>query len=67
MVAALKAIDCQENSDDENDTNTDMDTDGDGPLFALFNSLYNAPNASGMFVYILWLTMNVVLTVPLYI
>lgn len=44
MVAALKEP--QEDSDDENDDN--MDTDGDGPLFDLFDSLYNAPNASGM-------------------
>lgn len=44
MVAALKEP--PENSEDEIEDN--MDTDGDGPLFDLFDQLYNAPNSSGM-------------------
>lgn len=44
MVAALKEP--AEDSDDENDDN--METEGDGPLWQLFDQLYNAPNASGM-------------------
>lgn len=44
MVAALKEP--PENSEDEIEDN--MDTDGDGPLFDLFDQLYNAPNSSGI-------------------
>lgn len=49
MVAALKEP--VEDSDDENDEN--VETDGDGPLWQLFDQLYNAPNASGKFENIL--------------
>lgn len=54
MVAALKEP--PENSEDEIDDN--MDTDGDGPLFDLFDQLYNAPNSSGMFKYSVSLDVN---------
>lgn len=43
MIAALKEP--AEESDDDIDDN--MDTEGDGPLWQLFDQLYNAPNASG--------------------
>lgn len=45
MVAALKEP--VEDSEDENDDN--IETDGVGPLWQLFDQLYNAPNSSGMF------------------
>lgn len=45
MVAALKEP--VEGSDDENDEN--IETEGDGPLWHLFDQLYNSPNASGTF------------------
>lgn len=43
MVAALKE---PADSDEENDDN--IETDGDGPLWELFDQLYNAANSSGM-------------------
>lgn len=43
MVAALKEP--VEDSDEENEDN--METDGDGPLWKLFDQLYNATNSSG--------------------
>lgn len=45
MVAALREP--LEDSDDDNDDN--METEGDGPLWQLFDQLYNAANASGKF------------------
>lgn len=42
MIAALK--EAVEDSDDDNDEN--VETEGDGPLWQLFDQLYNAPNAS---------------------
>ena len=43
MVAALKE---PADSEEENDDN--IETDGDGPLWQLFDQLYNAPNSAGM-------------------
>lgn len=43
MVAALNE---PADSEEENDDN--IETDGDGPLWQLFDQLYNAPNSSGM-------------------
>lgn len=43
MVAALKEQ--VEDSDDDNDDG--METEGDGPLWQLFDQLYNASNSSG--------------------
>ena len=43
MVAALKEP--VEDSDEENEDN--VETDGDGPLWQLFDQLYNAANSSG--------------------
>lgn len=43
MVAALKE---PAESDEENDDN--IETEGDGPLWQLFDQLYNAANSSGM-------------------
>ena len=48
MVAALKE---PVESDEENDDN--IETEGDGPLWQLFDQLYNAANASGMISVIL--------------
>lgn len=42
-TAALKEP--VDDSDDDNDDN--METDGDGPLWQLFDQLYNTANASG--------------------
>lgn len=42
MVAALKEQ--VEDSDDDNEDT--METDGDGPLWQLFDQLYNAPSSS---------------------
>lgn len=42
-IAALKEP--IEESDDENDDN--IETEGDGPLWQLFDQLYNSANASG--------------------
>lgn len=42
-IAALKEP--VEDSDDENDEN--MDAEGDGPMWQLFDQLYNTANASG--------------------
>lgn len=44
MVAALKEP--VEDSEDENEDN--LETEGDGPLWKLFDQLYNSPNSSGM-------------------
>lgn len=44
-IAALKEP--IEESDDENDDN--VETEGDGPLWQLFDQLYNSANATGMF------------------
>lgn len=52
MVAALKEP--VEDSEDENEDN--LETEGDGPLWKLFDQLYNSPNASGMCVNKLLLT-----------
>lgn len=43
MVAALKE---PAESDEENDDN--IETEGDGPLWQLFDQLYNAANSIGM-------------------
>lgn len=40
-----------EESDDEIDEN--MDTDGGGPMWQLFDQLYNTANASGKLIFIL--------------
>lgn len=44
MVAALK----EHTEDSEEETEDNMETDGDGPLWQLFDQLYNAANSSGM-------------------
>lgn len=43
VIAALKEQ--VEDSDDGNDDA--METEGDGPMWQLFDHLYNSPNASG--------------------
>lgn len=48
MVAALKEP--VEDSDDDNDDG--METEGDGPLWQLFDQLYNASNSSGEILFI---------------
>lgn len=45
MVAALKEP--VEDSEEENEDN--IETEGDGPLWQLFDQLYNASNALGKF------------------
>lgn len=47
MVAALREP--VEDSDDDNEDN--MEAEGDGPLWQLFDQLHNAANASGKLIY----------------
>lgn len=45
ITAALK----EEQDSSEEDLDDDMDTEGDGPLWQLFDQLYNTANASGIY------------------
>lgn len=47
MVAALKEPIVE--SDDENEDGTDAESEG--PLYQLFDALYNEPNSSGMHLF----------------
>lgn len=60
-TAALKEP--VDDSDDDNDDS--METDGDGPLWQLFDQLYNTANASGEFFFLLILYSTCVCVIRL--